>query len=153
MRASIRSVFVLAAVATLATVGASSAGGAVRSSHLTLSGAAHGSVNVLRVVCNTHVATSKHKFFFDVGGTAGGTFLFSGDVVGYSHPATYHSFSGLVMTGGHYFAGHGASAGTVKVGPGANSATVDVRLKEPQGEGGATVTVAGAIACTAYTTA
>ena len=150
-----RSAFALAAVAASSVVVTAppDVGAARATSHLRLGGAAHGSVTVLRVVCNTHVATSKHKFFFDIGGTAGGTFLFSGDVVGYTGPATYHSFSGLVMTGGHYFTGHGSSAGTVKVGSGATSATVNLRLKEPQGEGGAAVTVAGAFRCTAYTTA
>ena len=151
MSGSVRSAFV---VAWLVASGALAAPAAAAGSHLTLGGAAHGSVTVLRVVCNSPVAALHHKYFFDIGGTSGGkTFLFSGDLTGYHGPAAYHSFSGLVMADGHYFTGHGAGAGTVTVAAGANSASLSVRLKEPAGAGGATVSVSGRFACTVYSQA
>ncbi|MDE3025693.1 MAG: hypothetical protein KGI93_08995 [Acidobacteriota bacterium] len=143
----------LSALATALALVAAPAAGAAAGSHLTLGGSVHGSVVVLRAVCNTHVATAKHKYFFDIGGTVGGqTFLMSGDVAGYTGPHTYHSFSGLVMAAGRYFTGHGAGAGSVTVLAGGNGGALRLTVKQPAGAGGGTETVSGTFTCTAYTT-
>lgn len=142
----------VAAVATSVAIVAPPVGAAPTSGNLRLSGGVHGAVTVVKAVCNSHVASAKHHFFFDVEGLSGGQpFLLSGRLTSYAGPGTYHTFSGLVRAGNHYFVGHGAGAGSVSIGGGANSARLRVTVKEPAGEGGATATVAGAFTCTAYT--
>ncbi|HET9059285.1 MAG TPA: hypothetical protein VFN61_05140 [Acidimicrobiales bacterium] len=54
---------------------------------LSFSGAIRGTLVSGEVVCNSHVAAAKHKFFFDISGRAAAkTVVLSGDVAGYSSP-------------------------------------------------------------------
>lgn len=150
------SVTILAAFASAAVMAGAPArvDAAAVSGQLMLSGAVQGAVTVLDAKCNSHVAVAKHKFFFDIGGMSSGrTFLISGVLARYTGPGTYHSFSGLVMAGGHYFTAHGSGAGWMTVDGASTSAAMRLTVEEAPGAGGATAVVSGRFSCTAFTNA
>lgn len=151
MRARVRAASALAASLAVLVV-APSVVAATAGGHLTLAGSVHGPVTVIRVVCNSHVALAKHKFFLDVFGTSGGeAFIFSGDVDGYTGPRTYHTFSGILHADGKYLYAH--NSGTVAIGAGSTAGHVTVRVQSPPGEAAGAATVTGAFTCNAFTNA
>lgn len=140
----------LAAAVAATAILAEPAGAAPASSSLRLTGSVHGAVNAMRVVCDSHVASAKHHFFFDIGGTAaGGTFLLTGKVDGYTGPKSYRPFSALLMAGGHYLVAH--DTGTISIGAGGTSAHLNMTLKTAPGAPPVTETIAGRFTCTNYT--
>lgn len=127
---------------------------------LVISGSFSGTASSGNTVCNSDVAVSQHKWFWDFGGTSasGKAVIFSGSVNNYSGPATYSlsgaANAGIVLSyGGSPMAGYGSGSttGSITIASGGSSASVSVSIVG----GGATGTaqVTGTLVCTTQTTA
>lgn len=148
-----------------ATSGTTGAGSTTTSTDAPTTTAAGGNVNEIEfevgggvgivtsanVVCNTPVATSSHKFFFDVSGvtTNGQSTLFSGTIPNYSGPATYTidaSYAPFVARyGSTPYAG--SARGSIAV-TGPSAFTLSVTISGHPGS----IYIIGSLTCTSTTT-
>ncbi len=150
----LRACVVAAVVAVSALAAGPVAEAASGGTSLTLGGAVSGTLTSAAVVCNSPVASSKHKFLFDLAGTAstGARVVFGGAVEHYTSPKTYNvsaRIGHLILTvSGRVYSE--LTTGTITVGAGAHSASVNISLRNttkglPTGK----VTVKGHFTCTA----